>query len=254
MKKIEKLLIPLVNNKSNPYFRYYAGADGSDELGNTALHQAVRLDDPEVIRHLMNTHQFDLEALNAFGQTPLAFAVTRNCVDAVRCLLELGASVRAGEREHGSLLAFAVSQSNREVLSCLLEHGADPDEPIVGQSGIQDYLLHWTAERGRADILEVILKTSTLRINQINGAGQSPLHVTAKRFASSSTFTDEDLNRNLELLLEYGADPLLQNTEGRYFFEGIRSQEVRLAWEQRTMEYATQVGPVTNQEQAGLSL
>ena len=61
------------------------------------------------------------------GLTPLLFAVREGALDAVRVLVETGASVNEPAADRTSALATAILNAHYDVARYLLDHGADPN-------------------------------------------------------------------------------------------------------------------------------
>ncbi|EYC35703.1 hypothetical protein Y032_0997g3340 [Ancylostoma ceylanicum] len=106
-------------------------------------------------------------------------------------------------------LFLAVQQQLKEVVAYLLEVGADPNVQTVRPE--REGALHYAAARGMTDIVEVLCHTRGLRINQLNGRGQTALHCAIANHGvideQSQKIVD---NRDIIVtLLKAGADPTL---------------------------------------------
>ena len=103
--------------------------------GHTVLHFAVAVNDTESLSFLLKYHrelQLPVDSAEC-GYTPLHLAVFLNRMDAVRMLLQKGASpntrIEQGVATSLSVcrtpLAEAALNKNAQVVQCLLEHGAE---------------------------------------------------------------------------------------------------------------------------------
>ena len=121
-------------------------------------------------------------------------------------------------------LHLAVMAGRRDVVELLLSHGADPNaRDAAGQTP-----LHWAVGEGHVDIVELLLERSA-DPNAKDYAGNTPLHTAAmtKYFSDVAEVMFEvapkilgpagfpyDRTDVVRLLLEYGADPALENEYG----------------------------------------
>merc|ERR1712232_940502 len=71
--------------------------------------------------------------------------------------------------------------------------------------------IHAAASWGRIDLLRALLQKDPTGVNVRDSDGDTPLH----HVASASELTKTETRSIVELLLAHGADPKLENTEGR---------------------------------------
>ncbi len=120
-------------------------------------------------------------------------------------------------------LHLAVQAGHRGVVELLLNYGADPNaRDAAGQTP-----LHWAVACGHADIEELLLERGA-DPNAKDFAGNTPLHIAAmttyfsevaevmfevgpKLFPAEFPYDRGDVVR---MLLEYGADPTVENEQG----------------------------------------
>ncbi|KHJ87194.1 ankyrin repeat protein, partial [Oesophagostomum dentatum] len=131
--------------------------------GQTALHNAVRAGDPDSVHYLLShgaatdildnhnntvvhyladayneaifkeileapvSSQYDFNALNEEGFSPLHLAVRRLKLTLIEMLLEAGASVNSADRSSRTPLLHAVNMNDTEIVQFLLSKGADPN-------------------------------------------------------------------------------------------------------------------------------
>jgi ankyrin repeat protein len=203
--------------------------------GMTALHWAVRHDEPALARALLSA-QADPGARNRYGVTPLSLA----CVNgnaamvtllleagadpnqplpggetplmtaartgrpaAVRALLARGAAVDARLEQGQTALMWAAADGHREVVEILLAAGADFRTPLA--SGFTPLL--FAARAGHADVVRVLLGAGV----DVNEATNPSIRPGAKQLPKgSSALTIAIENGRFELastLLDLGADP-----------------------------------------------
>ncbi|KAL6724326.1 hypothetical protein Aduo_019223 [Ancylostoma duodenale] len=106
-------------------------------------------------------------------------------------------------------LFLAVQQQLKEVVAYLLEVGADPNVQTVRPE--REGALHYAAARGMTDIVDVLCHTRGLRINQLNGRGQTALHCAIANHGVIDERSQKIVdNRDIIVtLLKAGADPTL---------------------------------------------
>lgn len=94
--------------------------------GETALHRAASRGHLQAVRLLLDGGA-SVDAVDGEGVTPLVLAAYRGQTDVVKLLLERGAFVNAQEKRNGhSSLSHAVGRGDKALVAVLLSHGADP--------------------------------------------------------------------------------------------------------------------------------
>lgn len=125
---------------------------------------------------------------DARGLAPIQHAAKRNQSAALRVLLEAGADPLIGKAKEEpyfdpeyrnstigeTALLYACQYGHVAALNELLKH-LDPSQLLAGP-------LHWAADRGRAEILLVLLQHEEVRIhiNDIDAEGNTPLYLAAR--------------------------------------------------------------------------
>ncbi|TDM06573.1 MAG: hypothetical protein C4K60_18810 [Ideonella sp. MAG2] len=92
------------------------------EDGQPAIHKAFRDDSPKVVEVLLDQPSLNINIRNNAGETPLMMAAIRGHVNAMKRLIERGATIN---QEGWAPLHYAASQASAEPLALLLEKGAD---------------------------------------------------------------------------------------------------------------------------------
>ena len=122
--------------KADPTF-----AKAADDMGFTALHNAVGEDYPQLVKLLIEAGA-DVSAANDEGMTPLHIA---QCASAVKALVAAGADVNA--RAHGGMTPLIVQSAEDcdtgilESMEALLKADADPNVPDDDGQTAVDYAL-----------------------------------------------------------------------------------------------------------------
>lgn len=155
------------------------GWDPNSTTQYTPLHQAVLMERPHMISHLV-AFGADLEAKDFMENTPLLLALERQNWDAVYELVGHGASAKAVSARGSSVLMEALRLDNRKLAFWALEHGADVNA--------------YVADANRATAL------------------MEAAH-------------DDDLEL-VQRLLDAGADPNVQNQNGRTALDYADEQSV----------------------------
>jgi ankyrin repeat protein len=121
--------------------------------GTTALHWAVRADDPELVRLLLGAGA-NARAANRYGVTPLQLAATNGNVTTAQALLDAGADPNAVLPEGETILMTAARTGQRDLLKLLLDRGADLQarEKWYGETA-----LIWAVAENHPDAARVLL-------------------------------------------------------------------------------------------------
>jgi uncharacterized protein len=101
--------------------------------GNTALVDAVKNQDAEAVRTLLQQH-VDVNGAEPDGTTALHWAAHWGDINTVDALLKAGANVTALNRYGATPLSEAVRIGSEELVNKLLEAGADPNTLVTAQA------------------------------------------------------------------------------------------------------------------------
>ena len=104
--------------------------------GNTPAHHAAD-SGSKIILGLLNQKEIDIQTVrNAAGYTPLMLAARAGKLEAMRFLLERGASYNVADSDGRSLIELSIHWGNPEVMSLLQEHGANYQHVTTAGSNI----------------------------------------------------------------------------------------------------------------------
>jgi ankyrin repeat protein len=208
-----------------------ASLNSRDNLGNSALHAAVRWNSREAAQALINAG-IDINARALNGKTPLHDAVRLGIADIETLLANRGADVET--RDTGGITPFmeAVIAGNSLSAERLINLGADPntrnnrgDTPLHlavsgGQGDMMNLLLSWGApiharnSQGYSpyelalNISPAVVSTLLTkdRIQMADDNGSSPLHIAIREGAPLST---------IRIIISQGARLSPVDSEGR---------------------------------------
>jgi ankyrin repeat protein len=129
-----------------------ADVNAAQADGMTALHWAVRHDDPTLVRKLLRAGA-KASSANRYGVTPLAIACTNGSAEIVEQLLNAGADANATLRGGETALMTAARTGRPAVVHSLLRHGARVDaKERSGQTALM-----WAAAEGHADVVQALI-------------------------------------------------------------------------------------------------
>lgn len=157
---------------------YYGAADAlaallervqEDELN---VYEASALGRPARLKTILGQSRLKVNQPNAEGFTPLGLAAFFGHVDAVKVLLDHGATVDLKDRSRfgNTALDAAVAANRADVVRILLDTGANPN---VRDS--EDYTpLHKAAQHGNAEVVRLLLEHGA-DAAAVRKGGETPL-------------------------------------------------------------------------------
>lgn len=190
--------------------------NASDKYGSTPLHIASYSFDETILRLLLENKCSapTLDIKNNSGNTPLHVACLTmamgcgagGCTDAVKLLLEHGASINI-QNNHGQTPMAIAIRRNMNISKLLLERGADVNTKDEGGNTLLHIILSpcdaW--RRFFPEMFELILTNERVDLNIKNNEEKTPLHC-----ACSQGLVDM-----AKRLVEAGAELTIQDNAGK---------------------------------------
>ena len=124
-----------------------------DADGTTALHWAVRADDPDTARLLVGAGA-NANAANRYGVTPLSLAAANANAAIVRLLIDAGADARATLRDGETILMAASRTGNPDAVALILSHGADVN---AREQSLGETALMWAAAENHPEAVKLLV-------------------------------------------------------------------------------------------------
>jgi uncharacterized protein len=149
----------------------------------------------EALRELIAKEPHLMTERTGLGETPLHYLAVENQIEAVRLLVEKGASVNTVNECGSTPLSDAASLGYDELVGFLLGSGAQLSLP-----GQEEPVLH-AAVRGGSSTIVLRLLRAGASPDGCNDLSETPLHLAAE---------SDDRLEVLQLLLEAGGDPTLR--------------------------------------------
>jgi len=211
--------------------RHGADTVAVDSSGRTALHIAAERGGVSAMTAMLETateqHMADSvsSALKvvARGDAPLACAATRGHTAIVEMLLKARADPDQQGRAQQTALHLASRGGHVDTVLALLRVGASPD--LQARDGSTSVHAAALADRGAAEILDLLVVHYGGSIDTRNDAGQTALHVVAdrapvslassRRSATGETSVGSSGVEATEALLMLRADPEMHAADGR---------------------------------------
>ena len=174
----------------------------------SGIHLAAYFGLSNIIEHFQRIGE-DLQIRDAYGQTPLSWAVDRQHLKATRILMEVRSSMKPSNLiNHGTPLMWAIEQQNREMVKLLVVYddqlesrdtegrtplslaAAKPDDSIVqllveagAETDLQDNIgrtpLFWAAASGQVKNFKLLFEKSSASADMQDSAGRTPLSLAA---------------------------------------------------------------------------
>lgn len=156
--------------------------NAQDENGETSLHLAVRSNNIDEIRTLID-QGIDLELKDVEGRTALDLAVLQENIECIRILLDHKADPNTINCFGSSPLYFAICLENIQITKLLLQYGADPHYIKDGRS-----MLYIATRNNFKDGVQILLDYG------VNPFIKDPNGLTAKEFAKKCSRNEEIAN------------------------------------------------------------
>jgi ankyrin repeat protein len=121
--------------------------------GTTALHWAVRHDDPATADALIKAGA-DVKAANRYGVTPMALAATNGSAAMIRRLLDAGADPNAANPGGETALMTAARTGKADAVTLLLDRGANVNAKDTGHA---QTALMWAVLENHVEMVKLLL-------------------------------------------------------------------------------------------------
>ncbi|XP_055932458.1 ankyrin-3-like [Argiope bruennichi] len=183
------------------------GADLSirNKDGFTPLHLAVIHDCVSLIDYLIDTEsECDVNAFDENGNTALHIAVLLGKINAIHALLIRGADADFPNREVNAPLHIAIIQGNSDVLDIVLQYVTKPN--ILDKDELRP--LHLAVLHNQIDAIPKIGCLDNIKVNYLNGDGDSALHLATKLGNLEAIAELYYLGANLNLKNSKGYSPI----------------------------------------------
>jgi len=194
-----------------------------DSGGHTLAHWAAKRGDVDTL-DLLGDHGAPLftPSQDAVGMEPIHWACTEGRLEAVRHLVERGASINTVDSSGCTPLLIAAQYGQADVVAFLIKKNADTG--ILDKN--RDSAMHWAAYKGNLEITG-LLHYLGLPLNEQDSYGQTPLHLAAMRGnAAVVEFLVLDCGVAFDLADNKGKTPLVlaRDKDHKKVFQFLASQ------------------------------
>lgn len=124
------------------------------------------------IEKSISTGRFDIDEVNAKGESPLLITTHENNVAVAQLLIDHDADVNLQDQIQDSPYLYAAAQGKTEILKYILEH-TSPNQKIYNRFG--GNALIPAAEKGHLDNVKLLLEDGRVDINHQNNYGYTAL-------------------------------------------------------------------------------
>ncbi len=147
----------------------------------------------------------DINTQDAKGRTPVMAATYGNHIETFTALLNAGADVNLRDDMLNNPFLYAGAEGFLEILKLSYEAGADPT--LTNRYG--GIAIIPASERGHVEVVEYLLKHTTINVNHVNNLGWTAL-------LEAIILSDGGVRHQqiVKLLIEHGADVNLADGEG----------------------------------------
>lgn len=192
------------------YFVLFGHNIIAEEHSDMTLIDAVKKQDTDTFKQLINKTGIEIDASDAEGNTALIWAVKYGYEWALKLLLEKGANPNIITQKKASPLGIACFKMDKASVETLLSYGADPSQkgfkgwtPLMRASGMSE-----------KDILSTLINHGAA-INVVNDDGQTALMIAVTH----------NRPENVSLLLDYGADVSVKDNFKKDAFEYAQEKQ-----------------------------
>lgn len=184
-----------------------AKVESSQTFPAGTLIQAVMNNDHTQAQAIVQTDNYNINEVNAKGETPLLIAVHENFIEIAKLLIDANADINQQDSISDSPYLYAGAQGKTEILAYMLEKQV-PDQQKVNRFG--GNALIPAAEKGHLDNVNLLLKDGRSDINHQNNFGYTAL-IEAVALRDGS----EIYQQIVKVLLDAGANKHLKDNTGR---------------------------------------
>ena len=185
---------------------------------NSALHCAVEVNEPDILRMLLETRMISVNNPNHFARTPLHLAALEGDLGATQLLIDHGADLDTRDHWKDEALFLAQSNHNLEVMLALIDAGAAVDEKKIDTNA----LFFFAVEQGKAASTQILLHQ-----HGVNRSVQNANGLRAMQIAEAAE--DKDMIRVLNSAPTVRGGPGSKGLEdGSVRFIPFRSRSVQL--------------------------
>lgn len=167
-KKVQDYILAGEIDKAKEFFTNKADINEVDSDGNTALHVAAKMNEPDLITFLV-VKGADTELKNNEGDTPLHVAINVDAYESARVLTSLGADVFALDAEGKSALETSLAKGEI-YYDIMINEKTSQLRDVNNGNGIVHYFVH-TRNKKAIDFCV----NKRLDIDKKNFAGRTPL-------------------------------------------------------------------------------
>ncbi|XP_074589241.1 uncharacterized protein LOC141845096 isoform X2 [Curcuma longa] len=196
------------------------------------IHLAARLGFASVLRVLVDKAGCDLNSRTESGETALMLCARHQHADCLRILISSGADLGLRSFSGDSAISAAASSNwsigLRDAVLCAIWSG---DVPRSSNPSVFSPIV-FAARHGDVAALEVLSRRHEIDIDELDGAGDTPVMMTVK----------EGHVEAFRRLVFAGADMKHRNKEGETAIDLLRSKENRELFEQVMLEFMLERG------------
>ena len=131
-----------------------ADVNAAEPDGTTPLHWAVRADDADTVRLLLDAGA-NTKAANRYGVTPLSLAAVNGSAPVIEMLIKAGANPNESLSQGQTVLMAAARTGNVGAVRLLLDHGANVN---AQESSLGETALMWAAAEDHPQVVSLLVQ------------------------------------------------------------------------------------------------
>ncbi len=171
--------------------------DASKKMGWTPLHTAAWEGDTPAVKTLLDIHEVDVNAQDAYDWTPLHWAARRGNEAVFKVFLSAqGINVNAVTKDGRTALHVAVEEGHRDIVEALLEvQGIKVN--VQNENGMTP--LHVASQNGHESVIKALLSVQGIDVYARDKDGRTPLDVATSygRAVMMGTLDPKEINFNI---------------------------------------------------------